>query len=131
MIGKLWPWWQLWVGVKPTLRSSKFAEIKASLEAKTAEAEKKREGEKSARVKAEKINEKLAAETAELEDALSRGDEMVKEMESKVKKLEADKQKVDRQVNDAGRQFQEEQDTCLGITNSMKKLVGDKKRFEE
>ena len=43
-----------------------------SLEAKTAEAEKKREGEKSARVKAEKINEKLAAETAELEDALSR-----------------------------------------------------------
>ena len=40
------------------------------MEAKTAEAEKKREGEKSARVKAEKINEKLAAETAELEDAL-------------------------------------------------------------
>ena len=34
-------------------------------------------------------------------------------------------------MNDAGRQFQEEQDTCLSITNSMKKLVGDKKRFEE
>ena len=49
---------------------SKISEY--SLEAKTAEAEKKREGEKSARVKAEKINEKLAAETAELEDALSR-----------------------------------------------------------
>ena len=32
------------------------------MEAKTAEAEKKREGEKSARVKAEKINEKLQSE---------------------------------------------------------------------
>ena len=77
MIGKLWPWWQLWLAVKPTLRSSKFAEIKATLEAKTAEAEKKREGEKSARVKAEKIHEKLTAETNELEEALARGDEMV------------------------------------------------------
>ena len=86
------------MGVKPTLRSSKFAEIKASLEAKTAEAEKKREGEKATRMKAEKLNEKLAAETSELEDALARGDEMVKEMEGKVKKLEAEKQKVDRQV---------------------------------
>ena len=121
MIGKLWPWWQLWLAVKPTLRSSKFAEIKATLEAKTAEAEKKREGEKSARVKAEKIHEKLTAETNELEEALARGDEMVnfltgfidntvnllnhfrillqvREMESKVKKLETEKQKVDRQV---------------------------------
>ena len=73
MIGKTWSWWQLWLAIKPNLRSHKFAEIKASLEAKTLAAEKKREGEKAARVKAEKINEKLSAETAELEDALEKG----------------------------------------------------------
>jgi hypothetical protein len=43
MIGKTWMWWQLWLAIKPKLRSTKFAEIKASLEAKTAEAEKKKE----------------------------------------------------------------------------------------
>ena len=30
MIGKTWPWWQLWLKIKPTLRSAKFAEIKVS-----------------------------------------------------------------------------------------------------
>ena len=35
------------------------------------------------------------------------------------------------QVNDASRQLQEEQDTCMSISNSMKKLVGDTKRFKE
>ena len=59
MIGKTWSWWQLWLGVKPKLRSTKFAEIKASLEAKTAEAEKKKEQEKHARQKAGVINEQV------------------------------------------------------------------------
>ena len=60
MIGKTWPWWQLWLGVKPKLRSTKFAEIKASLEAKTAEAEKKKEQEKQARQKAAVINDQVS-----------------------------------------------------------------------
>ena len=59
MIGKTWQWWQLWLGVKPKLRSTKFAEIKASLEAKTAEAEKKKEQEKQARQKAAAVNEQV------------------------------------------------------------------------
>jgi myosin heavy subunit len=59
MIGKTWQWWQLWLAVKPKLRSTKFAEIKASLEAKTAEAEKKKEQEKHARQKAAAVNEQV------------------------------------------------------------------------
>ena len=59
MIGKTWMWWQLWLAIKPKLRSTKIAEIKASLEAKTAEAEKKKEQEKLSRQKAEKINEQV------------------------------------------------------------------------
>jgi hypothetical protein len=46
LAGKHWLWWQLWLAIKPNLRSSKFAEIKATLEAKTQEAEKKIEGVK-------------------------------------------------------------------------------------
>ena len=130
MIGKTWPWWQLWLAVKPNLRSSKFAEIKvmhnlysylncllsiiiilefsilicavcifqAKLEEQTQKAEKEREGAKLERMKASAINEKLAAEKAELDEALAKGDEVVNEMSTKVKQLEAEKNHLDKQV---------------------------------
>ena len=49
-------------------------------------------------MKAEAINEKLAAEKAELEESLARGDEVVQEMLGKVKHLEAEKNQLDKQV---------------------------------
>ena len=49
-------------------------------------------------MKAEAINEKLAAEKAELEESLARGDEVVQEMLGKVKHLEAAKNQLDKQV---------------------------------
>ena len=53
------------MAVKPKLRSTKFAEIKASLEAKTAEAEKKKEQEKQARQKAAAVNEQVGPSSSE------------------------------------------------------------------
>ena len=47
---------------------------------------------------AKAINEKLAAERAELEESLARGDEVVKEMADKAKKLETEKNQLDKQV---------------------------------
>ena len=49
-------------------------------------------------MKAEAINEKLAAEKAELEESLARGDEVVQEMLGKVKHLETEKNQLDKQV---------------------------------
>ena len=68
------------------------------MEEQTQKAEKEREGAKLERVKAATINEKLAAEKAELEDALARGDEVVSEMAGKVKQLETEKNQIDKQV---------------------------------
>ena len=51
LVGKTWMWWQLWLAIKPNLRSSKFAEIKATLEAKTQAAEKKIDSVKQNRIK--------------------------------------------------------------------------------
>ncbi len=70
----------------------------ATLESKTHEAEKKINVEKQGRMKAAAANEKLAAEKAELEEALTKGDSLVKEMETKVRKVEAEKKELDRQV---------------------------------
>lgn len=72
--------------------------FQAKLESKTQEAEKKREGERIERQKAEVINDKLVTEKAELEEALARGDEVVREMASKVKGLETEKNQLDKHV---------------------------------
>ena len=44
----------------------------------------------------------LAAEKAELEETLAKGDGVVKEMEAKVKKLETERKELDKQVNRQG-----------------------------
>ena len=72
--------------------------LQAKLEEQTQKAEKEREGAKLERMKASAINEKLAAEKAELDEALAKGDEVVNEMSTKVKQLEAEKNHLDKQV---------------------------------
>ena len=68
------------------------------MESKTHEAEKKINTERQGRMKAAAVNDKLQAEKAEMEENLSKGHGLIKEMESKVKRLEAEKKEVDRQV---------------------------------
>ena len=112
-------------------------------------------------MKAESINEKLAAEKAELEESLARGDEVVQEMLGKVKNLENQKNQLDKQVTmfkkytqtylndisihddflqyhfryikntEISRQLAEEEDACMSISNAMKKLASDAKRYKE
>ena len=36
MIGKKWLWWNLWLGLKPNLKSGRFEEFKQELADKTA-----------------------------------------------------------------------------------------------
>lgn len=72
--------------------------LQASLESKTHEAEKKIHMEKQGRIKASTTNEKLLAEKSELEEALAKGDSLIKDMENKARKVEMEKKEVDRQV---------------------------------
>ena len=51
-----------------------------------------------ARQKEKTINDKLVAEKTELEEALARGGEVVREMASGVKKLETEKNQLDKHV---------------------------------
>lgn len=68
------------------------------MESKTHDAEKKISIEKQARVKASAANEKLQAEKSELEEALSKGQTLITDMEAKVRKMENEKKDIDRQV---------------------------------
>ena len=72
--------------------------LQATLESKTHEAEAKINIEKQGRMKAASVNDKLHAEKSELEEALSKGQTLITDMEAKVKNIEAEKKEVDRQV---------------------------------
>merc|ERR1711879_670595 len=128
---KTWQWWQLWLKIKPTLRSAKFAEIKAGLESKTHEAEKKIDIEKQGRLKAEAVHQKLSAEKAELEEVMTKGSSYIKDMEDKVRKVDNEKKEIDRQVNDVTKKLQEEEEATMSISNALRKLENEVKRSKE
>jgi Flp pilus assembly protein TadB len=54
------------------------------------------------RERAQAVNEKLAAEMRELEEILSRGDEAVREVEERARKVEMEKKELDKQVSQSG-----------------------------
>lgn len=49
-------------------------------------------------MKAAEVNDKLLEEKRELEEILAKGDTAVREMEDKTRKIEAEKQKIDKEV---------------------------------
>lgn len=56
-------------------------------------------GAKVNRQKAHVLNQRLLAEKEELEEQLAKGDEAVRELEDKAKKIENEKKEVEKQVS--------------------------------
>ena len=131
MVGKQWLWWQIWMGVKPTLKCYHFGEIKQKLDEKRKEAEGKISTEKAARKAAENINIQLEKEKAELERTLEGGSDAIREIEEKVRKVENAKRAAEHEVNNASRNLQEEEETNSQLTNGMKKLDQELKRKKD
>ena len=131
MAGKHWPWWQLWLSVKPNLRCTKFAEIKEVLEAKRAEAEAKIAAEKTARKTAEAINTRLEQEKFELEKSLVGGANALKDVETKVTKIESAKRQLESELSSSTGRLHEEEETNNQLSNSVKKMGMDLKRKKE
>ena len=131
MAGKHWLWWKLWINVKPTLRCSKFAEIKEVLEAKRAEAESKIQAEKAARKSAEAINARLEEERQELEKTLNGGANALHEVKEKATKVENAKRLLENEVLTSTNRLHEEEETNNQLSNSMKKMAMDFKKRKE
>ena len=62
------------------------------------EAEKKIDGVKEARQKAEALNQKMLEEKREMEELLAKGDTAVRDMENKAKKIENERKQLDKEV---------------------------------
>merc|ERR1719341_20843 len=131
MVGKLWPWWQLWLGVKPGLKCFHFAEIREQLEAKRSAAESKISAEKSAKEAAEGLHTQLVDQKEELERTLAGGSDSIRSIEAKVKKLEGEKKKVESDYNATNSRIQEEEETNSQLANSIRKQEQELKRKKD
>merc|ERR1719430_700419 len=96
-----WPWFRLWVKLRPMLYETRIEDELKRLEEEAAEATSKLEGEQKGRKAAEDANIKLLEEKNALVSRLesergSMGDELAKQQ-----KLQAQKADLEAQLNDA------------------------------
>ena len=131
-IGKKWQWWQLWLAIKPNLKSSKFAFYKAEYEDKIAIAGANME---KAVVECNKVmvqHNQLIEAKNELELALKSGGSAVQEIVEKTKKVEAAKNEVQKQLDDIMSRIQIEEESKAKVEQQGNKVAqeGDKLREE-
>merc|ERR1719278_2205039 len=71
MIGKTWPWWSLWLALKPGLKSGHFEEFKAELAAKIQFAQDHLEEVIAEREQSQKKHDRLQADVDEIKVSLA------------------------------------------------------------
>ena len=121
-IGQTWPWWQLWLAIKPSLKCTQFAKYKAEYEEKIAIAEANIDKAISDcdRVKAE--YERLSNEKNELTLALQSGGSAVQDIIDKTNRLEAAKNDVQKQVDDTNNRIKAEEAEKASILSQQSQI---------
>jgi myosin heavy chain 6/7 len=131
MIGKTWLWWQIWVTLKPNLKCTKFAQYKAEYEEKlsVAEANIGKAIEECNKVKV--AHQKLEEEKREVLTNLSSGGNVVKEMATKIERLEKSKTDLEKQVDQLGSKIRAEEDLKRASEQSGGKLRKDMDKMKD
>merc|ERR1719450_1548559 len=99
-IGKTWLWWTLWLAIKPNLKCTKFAQYKQEYEEKIAIAEANIDKAVEECNKVIAVHDQLMAQKNEYVFALQSGGSAVQEIIDKTNRIEAAKNKVQKQLNE-------------------------------
>merc|ERR1711997_1354812 len=136
-IGRTWLWWQLYLGIKPSLKCSRFAQYKAEYEEKIAIAEANIDKAVAECNKVKAVYEKISAEKNELVLALQSGGSAVQDIIDKTNRIEAQKDDLQKQMNETQARIRAEEDLIASLdaqANKVKadadKLQGDVKTLE-
>jgi myosin heavy chain 6/7 len=136
-IGKTWLWWQLYLGIKPSLKCSRFAQYKAEYEEKIAIAEANIDKAVAECNKVKAVYERISAEKNELVLALQSGGSAVQDIIDKTNRIEAQKDDLQKQMNETQARIRAEEDLIASLdaqANKVKadadKLQGDVKTLE-
>merc|ERR1712241_722692 len=125
-IGKTWPWWQLWLAIKPNLKCTKFAQYKAEYEEKIAIAEANIDKAVEARKKVEAVHNTLSAQKNELVLALQSGGSAVQDIVDKTNRVEAMAADVQKSLDEVNNRIAGEKQQMDAINGAMSKITATK-----
>merc|ERR1711981_687364 len=125
-IGRTWPWWQLWLAIKPNLKCSKFAQYKAEYEEKIAIAEANIDKALADRKKVEAVHNALSAQKNELVLALQSGGSAVQDIIDKTVRVEQMAQDVQKSLDEVNNRIAGEKAQMDSVGGAMSKINATK-----
>merc|ERR1711935_589467 len=117
-IGKTWPWWQLWLAIKPMLKCTKFAQYKAEYEEKIAIAEANIDKAISECNGVKTIYDRLSNEKNELVLALQSGGSAVQDIIDKTNRIEAMRNDLQKQLDECNNRVKGEEDAIASLESA-------------
>merc|ERR1719270_3211899 len=130
-IGMTWPWWQLWLAIKPQLKCTQFAKFKAEYEEKIAMAEANIDKATQECARVTKEYERLAAEKQELVLALQSGGSAVQDIIDKTNRIEAQKNDLQKQMDETQARIRAEEDQIASLEAQSAKVKADADRLRD
>merc|ERR1712038_902263 len=130
-IGKTWLWWILWLAIKPQLKCTQFAKFKAEYEEKIALAEANIDRATQDCARVTKEYERLANEKQELVLALQSGGSAVQDIIDKTNRVEAQKNDLQKQLDDLNKRIKGEEDQKNNIVAQQGKVHQDANRLRD
>ena len=121
-IGKTWLWWQMWLGIKPNLKCTKFAQYKAEYEEKISIAEANIGKAITDCNKVKSIFERLNNEKNELVLALQSGGSAVQDIIDKTMRIEAMKNDLQKQLDETNTRIRGEEDQITSLETGGSKV---------
>merc|ERR1719458_1516915 len=124
-IGKTWPWWQLWLAIKPNLKCTKFAQYKAEYEEKIAIAEANMDKVTAECSKVKTVYDRICNEKNELVLALQSGGSAVQDIIDKTNRIEAMASDLKKQLDETNARIRGEEDAIASLDAQSNKVKGD------
>merc|ERR1712227_632471 len=131
MIAKSWKWMQIWLAIKPNLKCTQFSKYKKEYEDKTALAETNIDKAIAECDAVVNVHDRLVSEKNELNMALTSGGSMVQDIIDKTNRMEAQKNDVQKQLDDVNKRVKGEEDLVNSINQAGVKVTSDANRLRE
>ena len=122
MIGKQWLWWQLWLLLKPNLKSGNLDGFKKELAERIRFAQENLEETKRQRIAAEKKNGELNSEIEEIRNTLAGGTNAKQDLINKINKVEEAKSALTKETNMIATKITGQEELIEGLKQTMKKV---------
>merc|ERR1712045_563362 len=122
MIGKQWLWWQLWLLLKPNLKSGNLDGFKKELAERIRFAQENLEETKRQRIAAEKKNGEMNSEIEEIRNTLAGGTNAKQDLINKINKVEEAKSALTKETNMIATKITGQEELIEGLKQTMKKV---------